>query len=102
MYFQYHNTWSKEKNQAVEIEQMLTKKQIKALHKAMTQSFKIAKGIPQKDPLDQHGYWIKEFDSEGGNTYFTDLGIHTTFGLYEIAPYSEGIVEVFVPWKSLK
>ena len=64
MYFQYHNTWSKEKNQAVEIEQMLTKKQIKALPKAMTQSFKIAKGIPQKDPLDQHGYWIKEFDSE--------------------------------------
>ena len=102
MYFQYHNTWSKEKNQAVEIEQMLTKKQIKALPKAMTQSFKIAKGIPQKDPLDQHGYWIKEFDSEGGNTYFTDLGIHTTFGLYEIAPYSEGIVEVFVSWKNLK
>ena len=53
-------------------------------------------------PQNQHGYWIKEFDSEGGNTYFTDLGIHTTFGLYEIAPYSEGIVEVFVPWKNLK
>lgn len=100
--FNITTTWSKEKNQAVGIEQMPTKKQINAFPKAMTQSFKIAKGIPQKDPLDQHGFWIKEFDAAGGNTYFTDLGLHTTFGLYEIAPYSEGIIEVFVPWKNLR
>lgn len=102
MYFQYHNTWGLEQNKWIQMEDELTKKQLKTLPKAMTQSFKIAKGIPQKDPLNQHGYWIKEFDSAGGNTYFTDLGLHTSFGLYEIAPYSEGIVEVFVPWKNLR
>jgi hypothetical protein len=101
-YFQYHNTWGLEQNKWIEMEDVLTKKQIKALPKAMTQSFKIANGIPQKDPLDQHGLWIKEFDSVGGNSYFTDLGLNTSFGLYEIAPYSEGIVEVFVAWKNLK
>ena len=39
------------------------------------------------------------FDNELSDKF---NGLHTTFGLYEIAPYSEGIVEVFVPWKSLK
>ncbi len=102
IYFQYHNTWSKEKDRAVGIDEMLSTKQIKALPKAMTKHFKIAKGIPQKEPLDQHGYWIKEFDAPGGNTYFTDNGLHTTFGLYEIAPYSEGIIRVFIPWKDLE
>ena len=101
-YFQYHNTWGLEQNKWIEMEDVLTKKQIKALPKAMTQSLKIARQIPPKDPLDQHGFWIKEFDSVGGNTYFTDLGLNTSFGLYEIAPYSEGIVEVFVAWKNLK
>lgn len=102
MYFQYHNTWGLEQNKWLEVEDVLSKKQLKILPKAMTQNFKIAKGIPQKDPLNAHNFWIKEFDTVGGNTYFTDLGLHTTFGLYEIAPYSEGIVEVFVPWKNLR
>lgn len=102
MYFQYHNTWGLEQNKWLEVEDVLSKKQLKILPKAMTQNFKIAKGIPQKDPLNAHNFWIKEFDTAGGNTYFTDLGLHTTFGLYEIAPYSEGIVEVFVPWKNLR
>lgn len=102
MYYQYHNTWSHEQQRAVGTDQLLNKKQLKKLPKAMTQNFKIARGIPQKESLDQHGFWIKEFESEGGNTYFTDLGVHTSFGLYEIAPYSEGIIEVFVPWKDLK
>lgn len=102
MYFQYHNTWGLEQNKWLEVEDVLSKKQLKTLPKAMTQNFKIARGIPQKDPLNAHNFWIKEFDTAGGNTYFTDLGLHTTFGLYEIAPYSEGIVEVFVPWKNLR
>lgn len=102
MYFQYHNTWGLEQNKWLKVEDVLSKKQLKILPKAMTQNFKIARGIPQKDPLNAHNFWIKEFDTAGGNTYFTDLGLHTTFGLYEIAPYSEGIVEVFVPWKNLR
>lgn len=101
-YFQYHSTWNFEKNKFISIEDILSKKQIKRFPKEMTQCFKLSKKIPASDPLDKHGFWIKEFDSVGGSSYFTDLGIHTTFGLYEIAPYSEGLIEVFVPWKNIK
>lgn len=68
----------------------------------MTRNYKTSKGIPQNDPLDEHGLWITEFEYPGGNMYFTDQGIHTAFTLYEIAPYSEGLVPVFVSWNDLK
>ncbi len=97
-----HKTWDKTQNKWVEASDLLNKKQLSKIPKAMNTQFKIARNIPAKEPLDQHGFWISQFEGLGGDTYFTDLGLYTSFGLYEIAPYSEGIIEVFVPWKDLK
>ncbi len=46
--------------------------------------------------------FVEEFPGLGPNTYCTDLGLTTYWGLYEIAPYSSGIVSVTIPWKELK
>lgn len=102
MFGRVHKTWDKQKNKWVEVNDLLTKTQQKKIPKAMTVNYKIATKIPQKSSLNAAGLWISEFDGLGGDTYFTDLGIHTSFGLYEIAPYSSGIIEVFVPWKDVK
>ena len=101
-YFQYHTTWNAADGKKLNLEDLLSKNQIKKLPKIMTRNYKTSKGIPQNDPLDKHGLWITEFEYPGGNMYFTDQGIHTAFTLYEIAPYSEGLVPVFVSWNDLK
>jgi hypothetical protein len=95
---QQHQTWEKPKSRWATADNKLTSKQILKLPKLMTTNHKIALKIPQNQSLKSVGYWIDEFDRPGGDTYFTDRGIHTSFGLYEIAPYSEGIISVFVPW----
>ncbi len=95
---QQHQTWEKTKNCWATADNKLTSKQLLKLPKLMTSNHKIALKIPQNQSLKSAGYWIDEFDRLGGDTYFTDRGIHTSFGLYEIAPYSEGIITVFVPW----
>ncbi len=46
--------------------------------------------------------FVEEFPGLGPNLYCTDLGLTTYWGLYEIAPYSSGIVKVTIPWKELK
>lgn len=46
--------------------------------------------------------FVEEFPGLGPNSYCTDLGLTTYWGLYEIAPYSSGIVSVTIPWKELK
>lgn len=46
--------------------------------------------------------FVEEFPGLGPNNYCTDLGLTTYWGLYEIAPYSSGIVKVTIPWKELK
>jgi len=46
--------------------------------------------------------FVEEFPGLGPNLYCTDLGLTTYWGLYEIAPYSTGIVKVSIPWKELK
>jgi hypothetical protein len=95
---QQHQTWEKSKSRWATADNKLTSKQLLKLPKLMTTNHKIALKIPQNQSLKSVGYWIDEFDRPGSDTYFTDRGIHTSFGLYEIAPYSEGIISVFVPW----
>lgn len=46
--------------------------------------------------------FVEEFPGLGPNLYCTDLGLTTYWGLYEIAPYSSGIVKVTIPWKEIK
>lgn len=46
--------------------------------------------------------FVEEFPGLGPTVYCTDIGLTTYWGLYEIAPYSTGIVKVSIPWKELK
>jgi len=93
-----HITWDKSLNKWAVIDDYFSKKQQKKIPSIMTTQYKIQHGIPSKDKLSLHGLWIESFTEIGGDVYFTDLGLTTSFGLYEIAPYSEGIISVFVPW----
>jgi hypothetical protein len=98
MYGESHETWDKSLNKLATIDDYYTKKQQKSLPTLMTQQYKLQNKIPAQDKLTLHGLWIEKFDAVGDDIYFTDLGFTTSFGLYEIAPYSEGIISVFVPW----
>lgn len=93
-----HVTWDKSRNKWATIDDYYTKKEQKRLPTHMTQQYKLQNKIPAQDKLTLHGLWIEKFDAVGDDIYFTDLGFTTSFGLYEIAPYSEGIISVFVPW----
>lgn len=93
-----HETWDKTLNKWASIDDYYSKKQQKNIPQWMTQQYKLQNKIPVQDKLTLHGLWIKNFDAIGDDIYFTDLGFTTSFGLYEIAPYSEGIISVFVPW----
>lgn len=93
-----HVTWDKTLNKLATLDDYYSKKQQKNIPKWMTQQYKLHNKIPAQDKLTLHGLWIEKFDAVGDDIYFTDLGFTTSFGLYEIAPYSEGIISVFVPW----
>jgi hypothetical protein len=93
-----HATWDKTLNKWATIDDYYSKKQQKNIPQLMTQQYKLQNKIPAQDKLTLRGLWIEKFDAVGDDIYFTDLGFTTSFGLYEIAPYSEGIISVFVPW----
>ncbi|MGB0270013.1 MAG: RsiV family protein [Bacteroidia bacterium] len=68
----------------------------------MNTYYRKANGIPIGESLKKHSLWIDDFSGLGGDTYITDLGLHTSFGIYEIAPYSEGEIDIFIPMSELK
>ncbi len=58
-------------------------------------------GIPDSLPLTEAGFFIESIDPSE-NIYINGSGIGFIYSLYEIAPYSMGIITVFIPYKLLK
>ncbi len=58
----------------------------RTIPKLMNNYYRKANGIPSGESLKKHSLWIDDFAGLGGDTYITDLGLHTSFGIYEIAP----------------
>jgi hypothetical protein len=60
------------------------------------------KGLGENDPLTSGGYLADTVKTPGDNFFFNAEGIGFHWDPYAIAPYSEGAVEVVVPYSRLQ
>ena len=103
LYRSGHNSIDKKRGRWAGITDFIPEKELEStIPKLMNTYYRKANGIPTGESLKKHSLWIDDFSGLGGDTYITDLGLHTSFGIYEIAPYSEGEINVFIPMSELK
>lgn len=57
--------------------------------------------IDSKSPLTGGGFFVKSLDLTD-NIYITHSGIGFSYNPYEIAPYSNGVVNIFLTWGQVK
>ncbi len=83
------NVFSKEEQEAI----------IKEIKKGLHKKFKIKDSMT----LKEGGLWGEFVKSNKFNNNFkiSEKGLTFIFNQYEIAPYSEGMIEIFVPFKNL-
>lgn len=70
------------------------------LSEILTKQIRHSKQIPDSIPLTKAGYFVDVIEP-GENIYINGSGIGFVYNPYEIAPYSSGITNIFVPYKQL-
>ena len=80
------------------LENFFTTSQRTQLNKLGEQAFRSKRGIEPGTSLEESGFWFKEDQFKlNDNFYFDNTGIYFYFNAYEIAPYSYGSTEIFIP-----
>lgn len=81
---------------------IISEKDLTLLEKIGEDIFRKLKNIPGNKSLEEAGFWFenKTF-TLNDNFAITDSGLTFLYNLYEIAPRSTGITEVFIPKKKL-
>ncbi|MGD8779743.1 MAG: DUF3298 and DUF4163 domain-containing protein [Ignavibacteria bacterium] len=65
--------------------------------------FRELKGIPVRQDLETAGYWFENNEFYLAQSFFmNDSGVVFLYNAYEIAPYAEGITELFISKDELK
>jgi hypothetical protein len=64
--------------------------------------FIASKNIPTNQSFEEAGFWFKNNKFALNNNFaITDSGLVFLYNLYEIAPRSEGVIELFIPKEKL-
>ncbi|MEO6682038.1 MAG: DUF3298 domain-containing protein [Ginsengibacter sp.] len=85
----------------INLSDLLTTKEIDALPILLDQAARKQYVITDNSSLEENGFFVSEI-LPGENFYLTSKGIGFFYGPYELKPYSEGEINLFVPFEALK
>ena len=87
--------------QTLSYDQIFSEEAKPSLSKLLITQLRHDKHIPDSLSLTEAGYFVDQM-VPAENIYVNGSGIGFTYSLYEIAPYSMGIITVFIEYKQLK
>ncbi len=74
----------------------------KALLPLLEQAFRFDKKLKPEEPLTEGGLFSDHIMEASHDILLSGKGVVFHYGLYEIAPYSEGMVDLYLPWSAVK
>lgn len=82
----------------ITVDDIISEKDFTSVEKIGEEIFRKLKKIPKNKSLEEAGFWFenKTF-TLNDNFAITDSGLTFIYNLYEIAPRSQGITELFIP-----
>jgi hypothetical protein len=85
----------------VKLDEVLKGNYEERLAKILTQKIRENNKIPETQPLTEAGYFVDEI-KPASNFYLTRQGIGFFYNQYDIAPYSNGTTELFIPFGEIR
>jgi len=73
-----------------------------ALPPLLETAFRSDKGLKPGQPLSEGGLFEDHIKDPSENILINGKGVIFHYGQYEIAPYSEGMVDIYLPWTAVK
>jgi hypothetical protein len=84
---------------ALTLEDFLGEDELAGLQSRVTAALAASAGLKPGTPLSEGGFFTDEPEFTG-NFFVTKKGLGFHWDQYEIAPYSQGPIEVILPWQS--
>ncbi len=94
-------TFNKQSGKQLQVTDILNAQGIKLLPVILEQVARTMYGVKNNRPLDENGFLVKKIDPTK-NIYITGSGIGFIYAPYEIKPFSDGEVNLLVPFAALK
>lgn len=94
-------TFNKQSGKQLLLTDILNAQGIKVLPVILEQVARTMYGVKNNKPLDENGFLVKKIDPTK-NIYITGSGIGFIYAPYEIKPFSDGEVNLLVPFGALK
>ena len=94
-------TFNKQNGKQLQVTDILNAQGIKVLPVILEQVARTMYGVKNNKPLDENGFLVKKIDPTK-NIYITGSGIGFIYAPYEIKPFSDGEVNLLVPFAALK
>lgn len=74
----------------------------KGLLTLLEKAYRFDKKLKPEEPLSAGGLFEDHLTEASKTILINGKGVVFHYGQYEIAPYSEGMIEIFLPWSELK
>lgn len=102
MYSSIYINIDKKKMKLINVKDVILNPNSKLLLRILEKRFRLQNGAPLNKKLSEIGLFEDQISNLADVFYVTSKGINFYYSVYEIAPYGNGPVEIFVPFKDLK
>lgn len=94
-----HHNFDMQNGKRIQLKDIFKEGYEKKLNETAEKSFRLQYEVPRRQNLESAGYWFENNKFRlNDNFALSRAGITFQYNQYEIAPYSFGAPEIFIPW----